>query len=624
MRGTWAELWNCAAAHLQWCDAAASHRTTALTTPSPILGGFGISRSSNASDSEEVNLFLELIAGKDGRAPGWLQMAPGLDLRITVGAGPIRGLKVMAGFLYAVSGNAVYQIGSTLSSTKIGTISTSAGPVSMIQNGTQLVIFDSYSGWLTTAALALNGGVTLTGGTISDGGLNYAIGDNITLIGSQGQGDATAIITVNAVSTGGVATAFSVVQPGLFSSEPTTFNQASTTDSGSGFVLSSPSFGASGGLSQISLPFSGGPVSATYQDGFGVVNDSLSNYWYQSDLFDLSIWGPLNFAQANSQPDNVKALVDLNREVFVIKDDHTEVWINAGVAGFTFQRLEGVFIEYGTDAPFSVAKAGQSIVLLTQNEQGGKEIRRIMGYEPKRISTHAVEQEIAKYPTTADAEAYSYNQDGHLFYVIGFPSGDTTFVCDLTDSEMAGQYLWHKRASIESPITGEIDGNFHRHWGACYATWPSGSAQYQPKGVVMVRGQQIATAAELQGQPASFTTALFSEWCYLPNEGDLKGLLFGNGGVQITVANDTSSPAGQQILVTLLDQDWTPIVVATYAWTSWAGWVWIGISMDTRTQTLQVFVGDQHLAATSIAWMSSNPINNNAGAPWSLSPLTGV
>lgn len=690
-----------------------------MTTPSPILGGFGVSRSSNASDSEEFNLFLEMIAGKNGRAPGWLQMTPGLDLKITVGAGPIRGVQPMGGFLYAVSGNTVYQISTTLIATKLGTISTSTAPVSMIQNGTQLAIFDGYTGWLTTNDLALNGGVPLTGGTITDAGLNYAIGDNITLIGAQGQGDATAIITITATSgrtlaggtigagssgyvvgqtitlapTGGtqiqpailvvsavsigvvtaftiqqagvfsaqpsaftqastsgtgtgfnltsptfggtgagIATAFSIVQSGLFSSEPTTFTQASTTGSGSGFTLTSPTFGASSNLSQINLPFSGGPVSATYQDGFGVVNDSLSNYWYQSDLFDLSVWEPLNFAQANSQPDNVKALTDLNREIFVFKDYHTEVWINAGVAGFTFQRLEGVFLEYGTSAPFSVVLTGQSICFLAQNGQGGYEIRRIVGYRPDRISTHAVEQEIAKFPTVADAQAYSYNQDGHLFYVIGFPSGDTTFCCDLTDSEAAGQPLWHKRASIEDLITGEIDGNFHRHWGGCYTTWPSGTAQYQPKGIFMEMQQEIATGAALLATPATFTNALFAGWFYIPNKINPGGLWFGNqtddtapgtGGVQIGIFNDTSSPAGQQIVVRFFDASGNPIVAATYAWTGWMGWIWIGISVSVDPR-LQLYISDGGDAVpqtpTSIIWTSTKPIANTAGQHWHLVP----
>lgn len=591
-----------------------------MTTPSPILGGFGVSRSKNASDSEEVNLFLEMIASKDGRAPGWLQMTPGLDLLVTAGKGPIRGTKTMGGYLYVVSGDTVYQISAGLIVTTIGKIATASGPVSMIQNGTQLAIFDGYSGWLTTAALALNGGSQLTGGAISSGGLDYAVGDDIKLIGSQGQGDATAIVVVTAVDVSGVVTAFLVYQPGLFSSQPTTFNQSSTTGSGSGFTLTSPTFSSTGGLSQLNLPFSGGPVSAAYQDGFGLVNDSLSNYWYQSDLFDLSVWEPLNFAQANSQPDNVKALADLNREVFVIKDNHTEVWVNGGVAGFTFQRVEGVYIEYGTDAPFSVCLAGQSIVLQTTNIQGGHEIRRIQGYEPRRISTHAVEQEIAKFPTVADAVAYTYVQEGHLFYVINYVSGDTTFVCDLTDSEMAGQPLWHKRASIESPITGLIDGNFHRHWGNCYATWPSQPARYQPNGITMVRGQQIATSDALAGQPTTFTTALFAGWFDLPDGADLEGFTFGNGGVQIYVSNDASSSAGQQIQVTLLDGSWSPIVEANYAWTDWTKWVWIGISVDTTARTLQVFIGDAELTPVGIEWFSSNPINNNAGASWSLSP----
>jgi hypothetical protein len=81
------------------------------------------------------------------------------------------------------------------------------------------------------------------------------------------------------------------------------------------------------------------------------------------------------------------------------------------------------------------------------------------GYEPMRISTHAVENDIASFSTCADCRAYSYQQEGHEFYVMNFPTGDRTWVFDLSTG------LWHKRAWMDSL------GVLHRHRGQVAAAF---------------------------------------------------------------------------------------------------------------------------------------------------------
>ena len=601
----------------------------------PILGGYGTARSSNAADAQLINLFLELIEAKEaGKQPGYLQMTPGLDRLLTVGAGPIRGLHVMGGLLYVVSGATAYQLTVGLIWTKIGGLGTASGSVSMIDNGRQLAIFDGLAGYLTTATAVSQGAVPLAGGTISDGGVAYAVGDQITLAQSGGVQEATAIIQATVVVAGAV-TGFVVVQGGLFSAAPTGFTQASTTSNGSGFTLTTPTFGASVSLTQINLPFTQGPVSATYQDGFGLVNQSGTPNVWQSNSFDLSTWNALNYTDADATPDNVIALATLNREVRFFKEQHTEVWVDAGLAGFSFQRLEGVFIEHGCDAPFSVALAGQSLVWLARNAQGERICVQSVGYEPKRISTHAVEKEWASYPAVSDAIGYCYQQEGHTFYVIAFPSADATWSIELTDSAMAGEPLWHQRAAFD-PLSGE----FHRHYSNAYASWPAGESSYQPKGIVMNAGQEIATAQELFDLPYQFSDFILSVWVYLPDIASLPGGLWfsdqsndpgpGNGGLQIGIFNDQSSGAGKQIFVNLYDTfGLVHILTAEYAFASWADWVWIGISVDTPTQTIQVYInagdgaGEQALTPSLLNWTSTNQIANTPGNPWHLLPSTG-
>lgn len=428
---------------------------------SPILGGFGVGRSINAVDAQCINLFLEIIDTKDGAAPGYLQMAPGLDLLVTLGPGPIRGPKIhsLNGIAYVVSGPQLWALFPNLSSVLLGMLGTSAGNVSVIDNGSQVAIFDGYAGYLTsTSTVNSGGGVPLTGGTIGAGSAGFAVGDAINLGAVMGTQDATAVLTVTA-ETAGVVTSFTVTAPGLFSVAPTSFQQVSTSGNGSNFTLTAPTFGTATYLSSIALPFSGGPISATYQDGFGLVNDAGTNQFYQSDLDDLSQWEPLNFSSADAKPDAVLAMHDLFREVWLFKTNNIEIWVNVGQPGFTFQRLQGAFVEAGTCAIFSVAKAGDFFLWLSRTTQGSGIVMMAGGSGSglRRMSTHAIEYQIAQYPTIADAIAFAYQQEGHVFYVLTFPTGDATWVLDLTTTEKIGYPVWHQRAAFGN-------GVFSRWW----------------------------------------------------------------------------------------------------------------------------------------------------------------
>ena len=415
----------------------------------PILGGFYVSWSLNLADQQCINLFPTTVDTKTGKDVGALYSTPGLDLLVNIGAGPLRGMKPFLGGLYAVSGDSVYMLTSGFVPTLLGTITYSTAPVSIIQNGKQLVIFDGVNGYLAP------GGYPLSGGNISDGGTEYAVDDTINLQASDGVQNATAQIQVTGVSAGGVVASFDVVMTGVFGEKPTTFTQASTSGSGNGLIITIPTFADFLALYTLKLPFKG-PISASYQDGFGLVNVSSTDEWYQSNLFDLSFWDALNFSSADAAPDNLVAIAELHEQQFLFKETNTEVWINAGLPGFAFQRLAGVHIEMGCAAPFSVAKAGEALIWLAKNEQGQGTVQMINGYEPKKISTKAIDGAIQSYSKISDAIGYCYQQNGHLFYVLIFPTADVTWVFDTSTG------LWHQRAAFSN-------GQFSRHWSNCYA-----------------------------------------------------------------------------------------------------------------------------------------------------------
>lgn len=252
-----------------------------------------------------------------------------------------------------------------------------------------------------------------------------------------------------------------VATNGTYSVQPTNpVAQSSSSGNGTGSVWTLTWVTSANTLSQVQLPFSN-PGIASYQDGFVLVLEQGTDTWWQSGLFDVTTWDPLNFASAEGLPTNIIAVAEIHREQWLFKSNCIEVWINAGLNGFAFQRLEGVFIETGIAAAFSVSKCGEFLVWLTKSDEGQGQIAMANGYQPQIVSTHSMEREIASYPIISDAVSYSYQQEGHLFYVINFPSGNATWVYDVSASAEAGVPMWHRRAAFSNGQFSRDQGNNH-------------------------------------------------------------------------------------------------------------------------------------------------------------------
>lgn len=229
----------------------------------------------------------------------------------------------------------------------------------------------------------------------------------------------------------------------------------SIVDNGQQVAIFDGPFGysiVSGVLAEISLPFMNNPGVATYQDGFVILTETLTFNLWQSNLNDLTTWDSLNFTTEDGQPDNVVSVLDLHRQVVVFKENHIAFYVNAGTSGFAFQRLEGVYPNVGCAAVLSPAELGDAVAWLGQNEEGGNSFYVMGGYEPVRMSTFPIEARIATYPTVTDCIGYSYSQNGHLFYVATFPSGNETWALDITASRQAGFPVWHQEAYLANGL----------------------------------------------------------------------------------------------------------------------------------------------------------------------------
>lgn len=174
-----------------------------------------------------------------------------------------------------------------------------------------------------------------------------------------------------------------------------------------------------------------------FVDGYFVALDAATSTLKISGLADGATW--TQTAQRSAGADRWVALFVHNREIWLFGSKTSEVWYNAGTSPFPFLLYPGSFMEAGCAAAFSVAALDNSIMWLGRTRNGRCMVYRAAGYLPQRISTHAIEHAIQGFTTVSDAVGWSYQDQGHSFYVLTFPTEQRTFVYD------AATQLWHER-----------------------------------------------------------------------------------------------------------------------------------------------------------------------------------
>lgn len=157
----------------------------------------------------------------------------------------------------------------------------------------------------------------------------------------------------------------------------------------------------------------------------------------------------LDFATATTNAEPIVRHVVNHEELFLFKETVTELWRATGSGEFLFARDTNVSIEKGCQARHSVAALDNTVFWLGGDADGNGIVWRMNGYTPQRVSHDGIEFAIQNYATSSDAVAYSYQQEGHTFYVLSFPTANATWAYDVATGE------WHERAYL-LPSTGTL------------------------------------------------------------------------------------------------------------------------------------------------------------------------
>ena len=308
-----------------------------------------------------------------------------------------------------------------------------------------------------TVITALGSSIVLST-AITTAGTGYAVNDQVTVVGGV-YGSTPQVYTVSSVSSGAV-TGLTVYSQGSYTAQP--INPASTTTSGSGSGLTltltfgtgtgntgsytvSPSQTEATSETMYALNFSILPsTDGAFQgadivdivDNYFVYNDPNTQSWAASNILS-PITPALSYGNKDGAPDNLVSIIVDHREVYLMGEESSEVWVDAGTFPFPFQRIPGTSTQHGIVAKFSVSRLGNSFAYLSRNIRGQSQVMLMEGYIPKRISNHAVENTLVNQ-YVEDAVSFTYQLEGHEVYVISFPTIDLTWAFDITTS------MWHK------------------------------------------------------------------------------------------------------------------------------------------------------------------------------------
>lgn len=180
-----------------------------------------------------------------------------------------------------------------------------------------------------------------------------------------------------------------------------------------------------------------------YLDGYFIFAIPDSQQFYISEINSGTEFDAMDFAQAESNVDNIVGLIVDHQELWLFGEYSTEVWYDSGASDFPFARRDGAIMEHGCAARRSIAKADNTVFWLGQNAHGNGIVYRAEQYNPQIVSNRGIEYAIGQIDDIGDAFAYTYQHTGHTFYVLTFPSGNLTCVYDASigDPETA----WHIR-----------------------------------------------------------------------------------------------------------------------------------------------------------------------------------
>lgn len=213
------------------------------------------------------------------------------------------------------------------------------------------------------------------------------------------------------------------------------------TSGGNGFIYDL----GSGALTQI-VALNGRATMGAHLDGYFLALDANTSTLYISNLLAGLTWSTgTDFAQRSQASDPWVSMRVQGKYIWLLGNETSEVWYNTG-ASFPFAPHPSGLVSYGCAAPFSAVSVGSALCWLGTSVAGGIYALQASGFSPEVISSVPLQLAMSGYATTGDAEADSYTDLGHTFYIVSFPTEDITWAYDVTTGQWTERRTWIQEA----------------------------------------------------------------------------------------------------------------------------------------------------------------------------------
>ncbi len=225
--------------------------------------------------------------------------------------------------------------------------------------------------------------------------------------------------------------------------------QLMVLSAGHGYILTL----ATNAFAEITSEFpTGDAVGLASQDGYAMVGIRDTNRFALSNINNWLTWDAGDQSTAEAKPDFIRNLISIREQLWIFKEKSTQPFSNTG-ADFPFTPNQGELIEYGIVAPDSLAKVDNALFCVAGDANGIGIVARSIGYKLQRVSTDAMEQRLAEYPTLADAEGQAFYLGGHTAYRVTFPSANSgygaTWEMDVNTGDWIETPYWNSKFGRE-------------------------------------------------------------------------------------------------------------------------------------------------------------------------------
>jgi hypothetical protein len=212
-----------------------------------------------------------------------------------------------------------------------------------------------------------------------------------------------------------------------------------------------------GSFTTLTIDFTPGYIS--YQNGRFIAaavdtatwrlsdRDGSGNITFPNDTFHVGGF--------QTKPDTVVATQRFpgrGNLLFVMGKTVTELWQDAGLQLFAYQRNSTVNVDYGCLNPATIAFNDNIIIWLAANEKSGPMIAYSTGGDIKKISTDGIDFKLAQLTNPSNSYGFLFRQDGHLIYQITFPDDNLTYIYDFNTSKFFTLCNEHMDAHIAKRI----------------------------------------------------------------------------------------------------------------------------------------------------------------------------